>query len=351
MSSCTTTAAAPPPQKKNDDDDTQNSRGDIQERQNQRQYGCTDVKKVQLLSVEKNSRGHVIQQEVRDDDQQDTTEQSEDSIAAEVQSVGSLKVTIQQRGESREFGRTDRTADRQAGLHCHVCDLTCRSLQLFQVHMLGSEHLKKLQEVTQSICTNAYRLQDRGHHATTQRWCDSCQTHFSGCVITHRRTEQHKMCKQLSRPFCLVCKRHFRTPRKFVEHMKSAEHKQQVRLDEAQDDELITVDAVGCFEGEEEEEEEADVADEEDEENKMLKATASEEAVGEEYDPYQTYGSAFVVPVSGFLCRLCNKFFYGEMTARYTHCRTRAHYMNMQRHTNTDPEGRTRPVPEALTWS
>lgn len=39
-----------------------------------------------------------------------------------------------------------------------------------------------------------------------------------------------------------------------------------MQLEEAQEEELITVDAVGCFEGEEEEEkEEIDVADEEDE--------------------------------------------------------------------------------------
>lgn len=85
------------------------------------------------------------------------------------------------------------------------------------------------------------------------------------------------MSKRLCRPFCPVCERHFRTPRKFVEHMKSAEHKQQVsalpapvlrpdllrcdtvsissqvHMKETQEEELITVDAVGCFEGEEEE--------------------------------------------------------------------------------------------------
>lgn len=37
-----------------------------------------------------------------------------------------------------------------------------------------------------------------------------------------------QMAKVSSRPFCTVCERHFRTPRKFVEHMKSPEHKQQV---------------------------------------------------------------------------------------------------------------------------
>ncbi|KAI3373015.1 hypothetical protein L3Q82_023450, partial [Scortum barcoo] len=307
-------------------------------------------------------------------DQQGAAELSEDSRAAEVmkpaeRGVGSLKVTIQQSSESREFGQTDRMADRQTGgLHCHVCNLTCHSLQVFQEHMAGSEHLRKLKEITQSICLNTHTLQDRGRWPDTRRWCDTCQTHFSGDVIIHRQTKQHKvMCKQLCRPFCPVCKRHFRTPRKFVEHMKSAEHKQQVHLQENQEEELITVDAVGCFEeedDEEEEEEEVEVADGEDEditgeeeaEEKLLEvkpnAADTQETLREAYDPHTTYvqcmmwagfqtgvcfktidvstGSSFVVPVSGFVCRLCNKFFYKETTARRTHCRTHTHYCNLQ---------------------
>ncbi|KAF3695299.1 Cip1-interacting zinc finger protein [Channa argus] len=260
---------------------------------------------------------------------------------SELQSVGSLKVTIQQSSESREFGATDRTADRQTGgLHCHVCNLTCRSLQVFQQHMSGAEHLRKLQEITHSICINAHALQGRGRRADSQRWCETCQTQFSEDVVAHRRTKQHKMCKQLCRPFCPVCKRHFRTPRKFVEHMKSPEHKQQVQLEEAQEEELITVDAIGCFEGEgEEEEEEVDVADEEDEdvgteeaEAKAVETEHPEDTSRKQRDPHCTHGSSFVVPVSGFLCQLCNKFFYKENTARHTHCRTRTHYLNLQRH-------------------
>ncbi|KAF7644053.1 hypothetical protein LDENG_00228810 [Lucifuga dentata] len=194
-------------------------------------------------------------------EQQGAADHSSDSRAAELQSVGSLKVTIQQSSESREFGQTDRCADRQTGvLHCHICSSSCRTLQAFQEHMAGSEHQRRLKEITHSICLKTHTLQDRGRRPDMRRWCDTCRLHFSGDVIIHRRTKQHKLCKQQSRPFCPVCKRHFRTPRKFVEHMKSAEHKQQVQQQEAQEEELITVDAVGCFEEEEEEEEEAQTA-------------------------------------------------------------------------------------------
>ncbi|XP_059192185.1 cdkn1a interacting zinc finger protein 1b [Centropristis striata] len=216
----------------------------------------------------------------RGGEQQEAAE-SDDSRAAELQTVCSLQVTIQQRSDSREFRQTDRSAERQTGPHCHVCDLTCSSLQVFQEHMVGSEHLRKLKEMTHSITLNTHTLQDRGRQTDSRRWCDTCQTHFSGDVIIHRRNKQHKMCKQLCRPFCPVCKRHFRTPRKFVEHMKSTEHKEQ-------------------------------------------------EAVREDYDPNTIYGSSFILPVSGFVCRLCNKFFYKETTARHTHCRTHTHYLLLQ---------------------
>lgn len=95
------------------------------------------------------------------------------------------------------------------------------------------------------------------YYRNLQRWCAICQCHFTGDLIEHRRTKKHKvwtngeraendsffyhsadihmmfscwwqMAKVSSRPFCTVCERHFRTPRKFVEHMKSPEHKQQV---------------------------------------------------------------------------------------------------------------------------
>ncbi|XP_042337248.1 cip1-interacting zinc finger protein-like, partial [Plectropomus leopardus] len=159
-----------------------------------------------------------------------------------------------------------------------------------------------------------------GRRPDVQRWCDTCQTHFSGDVIVHRRTKQHKACKQLSRPFCPVCKRHFRTPRKFVEHMKSAEHKEQVHLQEVQEEELITVDAVGCFEEEEEkeaqeeqeeeqeEEDEVDVADEEEgdggeegaeevsEVRSDVEVADRQETDSERFDPHTIYGKFLWLP-------------------------------------------------------
>lgn len=69
-----------------------------------------------------------------------------------------------------------------------------------------------------------------------------------------------QIAKQSLRPFCTVCNRYFKTPRKFVEHVKSQEHKdkaKELKMFEKEmagqdEDHFITVDAVGCFEDGEE---------------------------------------------------------------------------------------------------
>lgn len=154
------------------------------------------------------------------------------------------------------------------------------------------------------------------------------------------------MAKRSLRPFCTVCSRHFKTPRKFVEHMKSPEHKQksqEVKLCEKEpwnmeeSEELITVDAVGCFEEEDDddEEEEGISADDtaEDPESFMVQGEdRGADREKEEYNPDTTYGLDYLVPVEGYLCRLCHKFYPSDSAARLTHCKSLVHFQNIQRY-------------------
>ncbi|CAL8343790.1 unnamed protein product [Lota lota] len=275
-------------------------------------------------------------------------DQKEVVEAAELQGLGSsLKVTIQRESDSRAFGPTagQPEGQPQGQHHCHLCSSSCPTLQAFQNHMMGTEHQKRLKEITQIVKIAG----SRGDQPIKPRWCDTCQKHFTGDVILHRRTNQHKLCKQSSRPYCLVCKRHFRTPRKFVEHMKSPEHKQKVLLEEAQDDELITVDAIGCFEGEERPGEERPgeerpgeerPGEERPGEERPGEERSGEERPGEERPGEERPGEErFVVPVTGFLCHLCQMFLDNETTARHTHCRTHTHYLNLQMHQKSGNHG------------
>lgn len=295
-----------------------------------------------------------------EDDENASEQLEDDSVdqdrAAEVQGVGtSLKVTIQRSSESRAFSTTSEETDveREKGkvavkCTCYICNIACPDQQAFQTHMVSLDHQQRMMEIQRASNTCLASMLPQSHeslHGTDrerkmgcQRWCPTCQCHFCGDIIEHRRTTKHKLAKISSRPFCTLCERHFRTPRKFVEHMKSPEHKQ--RVEELRDDggpevmeELITVDAVGCFEGEDDYEE-----DRNEEVPVLEKSAAQKEVIPEKatdcevYDPATQYGTSFVVPVAGFLCKLCHKFYHFESSAHETHCRSFMHFQNLQKY-------------------
>ncbi|XP_075041224.1 cip1-interacting zinc finger protein isoform X2 [Mixophyes fleayi] len=263
---------------------------------------------------------------------------TEDADVAEERSVESqspegigggraLKVTIQRRSESRttalqpacaeKSGTAGGSAHSSPRFCCYICKTSYHSLQNFQSHLMNAQHQQKIQEIQHlsnacliTLLPTAKDSQGgmgfRDGKKKQLRWCNVCQVHFSCDLIKHRRTQEHKMAKRSLRPFCTVCSRHFKTPRKFVEHMKSPEHKQksqEVRLREKEpwspeeSEELITVDAVGCFEEEDddddEEEEEGVSADDISEDTECLPVQGEDSFAdgepGEEYNPDTAY--------------------------------------------------------------
>lgn len=308
---------------------------------------------VQQNSTSKNSS---IEDEKMSVEASDSVEQSRTT-----EGVGTLlKVTIQHSNESRAFNtgneETTATVDSNKGkkdnitpgkFSCCICSVTCLDQPDFQTHMISLEHQQKLMEIHHlsntclaSLIPKMQTIQGR-QREDLQRWCPICQCQFSGDLIEHRRTKKHKMAKVSSRPFCTVCKCHFRTPRKFVEHMKSPEHKQRIKeLKEVEGpqvmEELSTMDATDCFEGEDEYEEEED--DDEEEEENEEEDILSEQVISDttkdhgEYDPNTQYGTKFIVPVAGFLCKLCHKFYQYGSRAQENHCKSSMHYKNLQKY-------------------
>ncbi|XP_060126143.1 cip1-interacting zinc finger protein isoform X2 [Zootoca vivipara] len=258
-------------------------------------------------------------------------------ISEVVSSAGSLKVTIQQSSENRaisttalkpafwtsEMGTAEGSPEATLKFYCYICKTNCYNQQNFQAHMAGAQHQQRLREIQHmsNIClvsllpvVKEQKPLAEEDGESQQRWCNTCQVHFTGDLIKHRRTQEHKLAKRSLRPFCMLCSRHFKTPRKFVEHMKSPEHKQkakEVKLGEKEQagpedsEELITVDAVGCFEDDEEEEEEEEEEEKQgnagdegssevgqlDKEESLIKQEAALEDSGgrEEYSPDTIY--------------------------------------------------------------
>ncbi|XP_040081099.1 cip1-interacting zinc finger protein isoform X3 [Oryx dammah] len=286
---------------------------------------------------------------------------------------GSLKVTILQSSDSRAFSTVPLTPGPRAGdstsatptaastpskqalqFFCYICKAGCSSQQEFQEHMSGAQHQQRLgeiQHVSQAYLLSLLPvsrdvLEREDEEPPPRRWCNTCQLYYMGDLIQHRRTQGHKLAKQSLRPFCTICNRSFKTPRKFVEHVKSQGHKDKAKelktLEKdiaSQDEDLfITVDAVGCFEGDEEEEEDDEEEEEievEEEFHKQMRSRdiSIEEWKGSEtYSPNTAYGVDFMVPVMGYVCRVCHKFYHSNSGVQLSHCKSLAHFENLQKY-------------------
>lgn len=301
---------------------------------------------------------------------------------------GSLKVTILQSSDSRAFSTVSlapgpRSRDSASAtpaaasvpskqalqFFCYICRAGCCSQQEFQDHMLGAQHQQRLGEIqhmSQACLLSLLPvprdvLEREDEEPPLRRWCHTCRVYYMGDLIQHRRTQDHKIAKQSLRPFCTVCNRYFRTPRKFVEHVKSQEHKdkaKELKMFEKEvagqdEDHFITVDAVGCFEDDEDEEEEEEEDNEEEieVEEEFCKQVRSRGLATEErkdpetHSPNTAHGADFMVPVMGYVCRICRKFYHGNSGAKLSHCKSSAHLENLQKHKKAqDPSPASRPV-------
>ncbi|XP_010876094.1 cdkn1a interacting zinc finger protein 1a [Esox lucius] len=271
--------------------------------------------------------------------------------------------------------------------YCYICNITCHNQQIFQSHMNGLAHqqrmmeiqhmsnaclvtlLPRVQESLQGGRRDASSFRDGEKRPGLQRWCATCQIHFTCPVMEHRKTREHKLFSRASSPSCTVCKRDFRSPRLFLEHMQSQEHK--LRVDKLREEggpdslaELVAMDTHGCCvaDGEEEEEEEEEGDEDEDDREdggegsahgkepwptQMEVALLEDVAEDEEYDPDTVYGSSFVVPMAGFLCRLCQRFYHFESAARQSHCKSLQHFENLKKYRalRSQKESQVEPTP------
>ncbi|GAA6217147.1 cip1-interacting zinc finger protein isoform X2 [Lates japonicus] len=245
--------------------------------------------------------------------------------------------------------------------YCYLCSITCHNQQNFRSHMNSVSHQQRMMEIQHMsnacLVTLLPRVQeslqgankDGERKADLKRWCATCHTHFTSSIMDHRRTEEHKLASRTAISSCTVCKKHFRTSQIFVEHLQSHEHRQKVeKLQQKEGCEalakLTAMDTDGFSleeeegseveEGEERERNEVDqdCSEKQDGWSSVKEVTLKSMASDEQYDPDTVYGSSFFVPVAGFICRLCNKFYHFESPALHTHCKSLTHFENLKRY-------------------
>ncbi|XP_047426025.1 cdkn1a interacting zinc finger protein 1a [Mugil cephalus] len=235
--------------------------------------------------------------------------------------------------------------------YCYLCSITCHNQQNFRSHMNSISHQQRMMEIQHMsnacLVTLLPRVQESlqgaskdGEKKADKRWCATCSTHFTSSVVDHRRTEEHKLSSRMDISSCAVCKKHFKTSQLFLEHLQSQEHR--LKLQEKGYEalaKLTSVDTDGFSleenagsDAEEGEERQRSDGDRQDGWSAIEESTLNDLTSEEPYDPDTVYGSSFLVPVAGFICRLCNKFYHFESSALHTHCKSLKHFENLKRY-------------------
>ncbi|XP_076019831.1 cdkn1a interacting zinc finger protein 1a [Genypterus blacodes] len=245
--------------------------------------------------------------------------------------------------------------------YCYLCSITCHNQQNFRSHMNSVSHQQRMMEIQHmsnaclvSLLPRVQESLQAAHkdgekRADVKHWCATCQSHFTCSIKDHRRTEEHKFARRMAISSCTVCKKHFRTSQVFVEHLQSQEHRQAVEtLQDREGDEALAklsdADTEGCsveeVEGSEVDEEEEGQGSDGDQEScdkqegwsSLTEVSLKDMTSDEEHDANKVYGSSFLTPVAGFLCRLCDKFYHFESAALHSHCKSLKHFENLKRY-------------------
>ncbi|XP_061656831.1 cdkn1a interacting zinc finger protein 1a isoform X2 [Syngnathoides biaculeatus] len=231
--------------------------------------------------------------------------------------------------------------------YCYLCTITCHSQENFRSHMNSVSHQQRMMEIQHMSNACLVTLLPRLHEtlqgtskdgekkADMQGWCATCCVHYSSSFSDHRRTEEHKIASRAAVSSCGICKKNFRSSKLFVAHLQSQEHRQRLEKESSvTSSKLLDKDG---FDLEEEKDEERDLDEEycpetQDGYNSSREVTLKDMASDAHYDPDTIYDSSFFVPVAGFICRLCNKFYHFDSSALHTHCKSLKHFDNLKRH-------------------
>ncbi|XP_017263366.1 cdkn1a interacting zinc finger protein 1a [Kryptolebias marmoratus] len=230
--------------------------------------------------------------------------------------------------------------------YCYLCSITCHNQQNFRSHMNSVSHQQRMMEIQHmsNACLVSLlpRVQESlqgankdGEKKDSKHWCATCHTRFTCSIAEHRRTQEHKLASRIDISFCAVCKKPFKTSEDFLEHLHSQEHRQKLQEKGCEAlAKLSALDSDGFLLEEEEEEEEwqKNEGGTQDGWSSLKEVTQNYVSAEEQYDPDTVYGSSFLDPVAGFICRLCNKFYLLESSTLHTHCKSLKHFENLKRY-------------------
>lgn len=234
---------------------------------------------------------------------------------------------------------------------CHACMVECHDFEGFARHMKGKKHLNRMQSLgsahIQVSEQQMSRLKAEEHLRSFEKKPRSEDRNRRGDISQRRGSTDRRfygrgqLYTPQQPPAVLDSFRSPQTRSSFRNRPNQGYRDRHSRRDRDHDEssnasfpgdlgDMVTVDEVG-FEDQDESvsQELEENAEKKNEESKEPKKPAPEDAddyVIPDYDPKTPVGQNYVVPVSGYFCKLCHKFYTTEAAAKTSHCMSKPHY-------------------------
>ena len=203
--------------------------------------------------------------------------------------------------ETREDMTSPKTKDK--GVYCYACKLECHDFEGFARHMKSKKHLNRMANL------GSAHIQVSEQQVSRMKAEEHLRT-----VEKKPRNEDHN-------------RRGDHSPRRGSTDRRSNRDRRRHRerdYDELSNasfpgdlGDMVTVDEIGF-------EDQDDIYMETDDVKK--ETGQDDDYVIPDYDPNVSFGKNYVIPVSGYFCKLCHKFYSTETAAKSTHCRSKQHY-------------------------
>ncbi|RUS87198.1 hypothetical protein EGW08_005038 [Elysia chlorotica] len=223
------------------------------------------------------------------------------------------------------------TEDEQEGqnkdLYCHVCNISVYDDASFRRHLNGTKHQARMNSVLTVHQMKSTQLQSRLKAEEHLRkiegktggfdpdyFCKICNNELTIPWERHRFSNIHKQRQLQVKRGCGWCNVHdFNNFTEVLEHRETEDHKKNA-------------DIHGKKSGDKKNEKQHSGPSSDRMNRSKKKEEEEEDLTIPEFNPDSAVGQNFIIPVTGFFCKLCNKFYNNEKSAKGAHCQTEGHY-------------------------
>ncbi|CAL1545605.1 unnamed protein product [Lymnaea stagnalis] len=244
--------------------------------------------------------------------------------------------------------------DKDSNLYCHVCNVSVYDDESFRRHLNGTKHNQRMNSVltVHQMKSNQLniRLKAEEHlrkiegKGKSKRdgydpnyFCKICNNSLTIPWERHRFSNIHKQRQLQVKRGCGWCNVHdFNNFTEVLEHRETEEHKKNAEQYGKRKDEKEHVRSRSRSRERRTEKyrkrstsrdrSRRDKERKQKEREKLRKEEDEEDLTIPEYSAENPVGLNYIIPVTGFFCKLCHKFYNNEKSAKGAHCQSEAHY-------------------------